>query len=334
MVIRSIGVSLVVIFGCVLFGSNAAPGQIPATQEAPVQQADDTAAPIPDSGPGSGGQDDEERLPDFHPDLLMQLDGATPLDRKGSAYLDVKKKRVLLKTRVACNDCLLEMLVCTAGSKEHESVLSFDGKAYVIHTALLALGIKPGKPVEFSPKFQEPDGPRLKMTVYWRNKEGRIQSMDARKWMRTSVAHYFSKSLAAPPEGIEFPFLELRYDPYNKELLWFGQMKAEDKKTLLAKCDDDEYQKAIEEFYVKSQSQPVTVDFVFTGSHMTKRTEEGPEFYAAEDGYLICVANFASATIDVKAASSASDGNRSYEAKSDIVPPRNTPVILEVSPQE
>lgn len=301
-----------------------------SSQQATSQsQADDsqTAArgPEPDNG---------ESQPEFHTDLLKNLDGATPLNPGKTAFLDIKKKRVLLKTRVACNECLLEMLVCPTGTKEHEAVLAFDGKAYVVHSALLALGIKPGRPVVFSPKFQEPDGPKLNLTVHWRDKEGKLQSIDARKWMQTSVSHYFSKPLAEAPAGIEFPFLELRYDKYNKEILWFGQMSEGDKKALLAKCEDEEYQKAIGEFYSKSQPRPMTAEFVFTGSYMTKRTEEGPEFYAAEDGYLICVANFASATVDVKESSSASDGSQSYEAKSDVVPPRHTPVILELSPQE
>ena len=55
-------------------------------------------------------------------------------------------------------------------------------------------------------------------------------------------------------------------------------------------------------------------------------------FYAADDGYLICVANFAASLLDVKEASSASDGGQSYEGWPGRVPPRGTPVILELIP--
>lgn len=284
--------------------------------------------PVPDNLPQDGNQ---ESLPDFHPDLLKTLAGAKDLNRKQTVFLNLSERKVFLKTRIACNDCLLEMLVCTAGTKEHESVLSFDGKAYVVHSALLAMGLKPGRPVTFSPEFKPPEGPGLTLKVHWRTKQGQVKSVDAKEWMRTSVAHYYSKPLATPPDGIEFPFLELRYDPYNKEILWFGHMKPEDKKTLLNKCDDKDYQAAIEEFYTKSQSQPMNASFVFTGSFLAKRSKDSPEFYAGEDGYLICVANFAAATIDVKEESSASDGNRAFEANQDVVPPRGTPVILEIS---
>lgn len=299
-----------------------------ATDSAPTDSSQ-AVTPVADDAPHDGNS---EARPDFHPDLLKALDGATGLNPNKTAFLNLPKKKIFLKTRIACNDCLLEMLVCTAGSKEHEAVLSFDGKAYVVHTALLAMGIKPGRPVTFSPEFTPPEGPELNMKVHWRDNLGQVKSVDAKKWMRTAVAHYYAKPLATPPDGIKFPFMELRYDPYNKEILWFGQMKPEDKKTLLSKCDEKNYQAAIEEFYLKSQPQPMNASFVFAGSFLAKRAEGLPEFYAGEDGYLVCVANFAAATIDIKEASSASDGNRAFEANSEVVPPRGTPVILEISP--
>ena len=293
---------------------------------------DQETMPVPDDVPDLGDEEsNEQSKPDFHPDLLKQLNGATSLNPNKTAFLNLPEKKTFLKTRVACNSCLLEMLLCPIETKEHESVLSFDGKAYVVHTALLAMGLKPGHPVIFSPEYQAPDGPILNIKVHWRNKQGKLKSVDVRTWMRTSVSHYFSSPLAAPPAGIEFPFLELRYDPYNKDILWYGQMSPKDKKTLLSKSDNKDYQAAIEDFYQKSQPKPMKADFVFTGSFLAKRTEDSPEFYAGEDGYLICVANFAAATIDIKEASSASDGSQAFEADSNSVPVAGTPVILEIS---
>lgn len=313
--------------------ANQAAGTDQSVSEQVDQEATVTAVivPIADDAPNEGNT---ETRPVFHPDLLKTLDGSTGLNPKQTAFLNLEKQSVFLKTRIACNDCLLEMLVCTAGTKEHEAVLSFEGKAYVVHTALLAMGIKPGRPVTFSPEFKPPEGPELNIKVHWRNKDGKVQSVAAKKWMRTAVAHYYSKPLAKPPSGIEFPFLELRYDPYNKEILWFGQMKPEDKKTLLSKSDDEGYQAAIEEFYEKSQPKPMDANFVFTGSYLAKRSDDSPEFYAGEDGYLICVANFAAATIDVREASSASDGSQAFESNADVVPEAGTPVILEISAKQ
>ena len=76
----------------------------------------------------------------------------------------------------------------------------------------------------------------------------------------------------------------------------------------------------------------MSAEFVFPGSY--EFTPEGGDkkFYAAEGGQLICVANFASSVIDVKEASSADDGVQSYEADPESVPPRGTPVIVELIP--
>ena len=82
----------------------------------------------------------------------------------------------------------------------------------------------------------------------------------------------------------------------------------------------------------------MTAEFVFAGSYKFRPEDfEGtgkllPEVYAAEGGQLVCVANFASSMIDVREESSASDGGQSYEALKGKVPPRGTPVIVELVP--
>ncbi len=77
----------------------------------------------------------------------------------------------------------------------------------------------------------------------------------------------------------------------------------------------------------------MTAEFVFPGSfHYEADDDSGQKFYAAEGGFLICVANFPQATIDVREASSASDGGQTYEGWPEKVPARGTPVILELVP--
>ncbi len=53
--------------------------------------------------------------------------------------------------------------------------------------------------------------------------------------------------------------------------------------------------------------------------------------YAADDGDLVTVANFASAILDLPFRSSASDADRSYVANPDRVPARGTPVTVYLS---
>ncbi|MCC6233284.1 MAG: hypothetical protein IT580_11615 [Verrucomicrobiales bacterium] len=51
---------------------------------------------------------------------------------------------------VECSVCLhqgeLELVACTKGTKEHESILAMEAKPMHIHAALLLLGAKPGSP--------------------------------------------------------------------------------------------------------------------------------------------------------------------------------------------
>ena len=69
-------------------------------------------------------------------------------------------------------------------------------------------------------------------------------------------------------------------------------------------------------------------NWVFAGSGFTKEN-----YYLAEDGDVICVANFPTATLDL-AAKSSSQGNSNllYEAYTERIPPRGTAVTIELIP--
>ena len=272
-------------------------------------------------------------LAPLSPELEQLLNKGTSLNPEKTVFLDTNKRRVLLRTQVACDSCMLEMLCCLEGTKEHESILWVRSNAWVLHTALLALKAKPGRPAVFSPEFQAPDGQLINIFANWVDESGKAQRCDIRSWMRHSVHRYFSAPLATPPAGVELPFLELRYDPFNKELLWFGPMSIEQREKLLKLSDKAEYQQAIGHFFDESQSRPMKADFVFAGSfHFRPDDDADQEIYAAESGFLICVANFSQAVIDVREASSASSGAQAYEAWPEKVPPLKTPVVLELVP--
>lgn len=266
--------------------------------------------------------------------LAALLKGPTPLNPDKTIFLDLKKKRLLLHTEVACTDCLLEMFCCLEETKEHESVVWLRGRAFVVHSGLLALEAKPGEPVSFMPEFKPPSGHVIKIFVNWVDDKGKLHRVDAREWMRHSVSRYYSHKLESPPPGVKLPFMELRYDPFNKEILWYGQMKDKERDKLLSLWDNKGYHAAIRQFYTDSQPHPMTAEFVFTGSYEFQPDNGPRKVYAAEGGQLVCVANFPSAVIDVREASSADDGGQSYEAVGDRVPPRGTPVIVELIPSK
>lgn len=74
-------------------------------------------------------------------------------------------------------------------------------------------------------------------------------------------------------------------------------------------------------------------DWVFAGSDLFPDRRTGKMIYAADDGDLITVANFASAILDLPYRSSANDADRTYAANPERVPPKGTPVTLYLTPR-
>ena len=67
-----------------------------------------------------------------------------PLNKQHTVLLDRAGNKLLLRAKVVLRDGILEMLCCPKQTKEHESILAVDAKAFIIHAGLLALGAKPG----------------------------------------------------------------------------------------------------------------------------------------------------------------------------------------------
>lgn len=60
--------------------------------------------------------------------------------------VDFEKRCVDLEAKVCLDAGYLELVACTEGSKEHESIVAVSSKALHIHTALLLLGAENGHP--------------------------------------------------------------------------------------------------------------------------------------------------------------------------------------------
>lgn len=256
-----------------------------------------------------------------------------PLNKNGTVLLDKKGNRVLLKTHVALQRGALEMLCCIKGTKEHESILSLDAKAYVVHTALLALDAKPGKPVHFDAEYHPPTGQKIDIFLNWTDDSGKAHRVPARNWVRHTINRFYMLKLERLPAGVTLPKnSELRYDNKLKELSWYGPMTDKQKDEFLALSSDKIFQGMITSFFKQSQPREMEADWVFAGSNIYKDEDTGREYYLAEDGDLICVANFASAMIDVASRSTADDSGRDFEAWTEHIPPKETPVTVELIP--
>ncbi|MDA1212699.1 MAG: YdjY domain-containing protein [Planctomycetota bacterium] len=260
--------------------------------------------------------------------------GLVSLNKQKTVLLDAKGKRLLLKSKIVLREGMLEMLCCLKQTKEHESILSVDAKAYTIHAGLLALGVEQGTPVRYEPEFQAATGTPVDIYVQWVDKNKKRQRVRAQELISRAVHRFYAEPLERQPDDLTIPReTKLRYDAKNKELTWYGQMTVEERDDLLALSRDKAYTKGVRSFYERSQPEEMKAGWVFVGSSFFVDPKTGEKFYQAEGGDVICVANFPTALIDVTIPSSASGNeNLLYEAYTERIPPIDTDVLIEIIP--
>jgi hypothetical protein len=100
-------------------------------------------------------------------------------------WIDPENKWVILDGEVCMRKGPpLELFACLKGTKEHESIVAVEVKAYMVHAALLSVGAKPGKAVQFQPKYVAATGPEVEILVLWTDAAGKRQKQRAQEWIR------------------------------------------------------------------------------------------------------------------------------------------------------
>lgn len=260
--------------------------------------------------------------------------GLKPLNKNETVLLDLPGKKLVLKSEVVLREGLLEMLVCLKRSKEHESILAVDTQAQVVHAGLLALGCQAGTHVRWEPKFEPATGPKIDIFFNWTDEQGKWRRESAQSWVRHATRKYYAEKLEHLPASFQLPGnSELKWDPKYKEILWYGHMSEAQRDTLLGYSKDDAFQKAIKTFFKDSQIRQMEGVWVFAGSFFLTDEKTGEKFYQAESGDLICLANFATATIDLSSVSTAANDDLMFEAFTERIPPLGTKVMIELIPQ-
>jgi hypothetical protein len=110
--------------------------------------------------------------------------GLKRLSPESSVWVDTKNKHVVIDGEVCLTRGQLEMFACPRDTKEHESVVSIHGKAYIVHAALLAVGAEVGKPVQFDPQYVPASGTRIDIHCFWTDKQGNKKQAPAQQWIR------------------------------------------------------------------------------------------------------------------------------------------------------
>jgi len=152
----------------------------PAVAQAAAKPGTDAEA-LPDAPKADAANTHKPLTPDGA--LLVEV-GPDPADAKKT-----KPVRLLLKcTVVAPRAPSLEVLLCKTGTKEHEAILHAAVDAKFLHSGLVALGLNPGKPVQFvDPKTGEANyvaasGPKVAVTVHYR-RAGKLHTHAAQEWV-------------------------------------------------------------------------------------------------------------------------------------------------------
>ncbi len=122
----------------------------------------------------------EPPRPDRHPELKR-------LSTTEDVWIDVEEKQVVVGGRVSLDKGPIEVFACPERTKEHEAVVATRSTARLVHAALLAIGLEPGRPVSFDPAYVAARGPVVKITMRWTDATGRVRECPAQEWIRDTT---------------------------------------------------------------------------------------------------------------------------------------------------
>jgi hypothetical protein len=208
---------------------------------------------------------DDERAVSKSPALksLTSSRFVLPLKKEGGLWIDLKRKWVIVDGSVCVREGPLEMFICPAQTKEHESVLTTPIDAEAVHTSLLAIGAKAGSPVQFQPEYKRATGSVIDIVVVWVDEDQEVKASLAQDWIK----------------------------------------KGNTRKTM-------------------------QYAWVFGGSGYWKNPNTNETIYYGNDGSLVCLSNFPTATIDLPVESSNSNAARLYYANTSKIAPLKAPVRI------
>jgi hypothetical protein len=124
---------------------------------------------------------DKER--DLGPPLVDDPKALRRLDPKLPVWIDAEHKQIVFLAATCAATYPLEFFA-TLRDRSYESVVATDVRPFLVHTGLLAVGAKPGKPARFDANYTPPTGMPVEIEVRWKDKEGKVQKAPAQQWVR------------------------------------------------------------------------------------------------------------------------------------------------------
>jgi len=138
------------------------------------------AAGLPNPVHGEGPAQVAAAPADRHPDLKR-------LSPTADIWIDPARKEVIVGGAIALDRGMIEVFACPKLTKEHEAVVATSAPARLVHAALLAIGLEPGRPVSFDPDYTAAQGPPVEVLVRWRDADGQPQQRRAQELVRSTT---------------------------------------------------------------------------------------------------------------------------------------------------
>lgn len=163
----------------------ADPSIASATEPARMTEQDAQAVAIQKIEPTETQVEEEtERPRPLPPPKLPPPAGARRLSPDYDVWIDSKAGTVIIDGQISLREGMLEMFACLRNTKEHESIVSANTRAFIVHAALLSLGAEPGTPVQFMPEFKPPSGTEIEILVQWIDEEGNEETAPAQELIK------------------------------------------------------------------------------------------------------------------------------------------------------
>jgi hypothetical protein len=219
----------------------------------PAAPPDESALPAAPGSPAEAERPSGPTAPqasDAPPAKLSPLDRPNPPAGKRVEYqpgliIDFARKRVEIECRVVLREGLLELLVCSPRTKEHESILVARPRPLHIYEALGLVGLTPGKPAAWDDQRQEripPTGDELTIHITY-ERDGRQVGVNAWEWLKDLRADaaapprpwLFTGSLTSPRDGTfaaDYNGNVISVVDFGTELIGLAEMHSADNEAL------------------------------------------------------------------------------------------------------
>lgn len=216
--------------------------------------------------------------------------------------IDFQRRCVDLEGTICLEQGFLELIACTQGSKEHESIVAVSARARHVHTALLLIGANNGHPAMRRPVDEK--------QARWVNLPPRGDPIDV-----------FLVTTHKDGKPIERPISEF--------LVRSTERVDEVDGTVIVDPDENENRNDDNE-----QEARLPHTFVFAGSHL-RDTRTGPRQYLADQsGNVISIATFGDEVLCLPFHQTREDGALMWRIKPKSLPKVGTKVTLRLRPKK